>query len=209
MNYENSLDKIVKLMNCRGCSCCDAGLIYALPGEVSKLRGIGVEVIEYMGGYFIPTTKEKGCVCYNASEKKCEIYPDRPLCCRLFPFDLFYYANRGYYWVVYNKCPWVWLLLSDPANLHAIKLLLRNFQLSLGDEDLMSFYRKEVSSVTLERGKKADQNYTIICPSGRGIYKTPISHGHLFSDEIYQRDMRMPLTQTVTNYRNEKRIENE
>lgn len=172
MKRKKELNRIAKLLNCNGCSCCDAGTVYVLPGEVAEMRAKGIEVIEFMGGYFIPTTKENGCIYYKVENKQCQIYADRPICCRLFPFDIFYYPEHGLCWVVYDKCQRIWQLLSEPGTWNGIRMLLREFQYSLEGEELASFYGKEVASLRLEHGQKVDEKYTIICPVHSGSCKT-------------------------------------
>ncbi len=175
MKNKNGLNEISKLLNCRGCSCCDAGTIYVLPGEVAAMRAKRIEVIEFMGGYFIPTTKENGCIYYNCENKKCEIYEDRPICCRLFPFDIFYYPEHGLCWVSYKKCAKVRQLVTEPGVWRGIMMLLREFQQSLEDEELEWFYAKEVASLRLELGQKVEEDYTIVCPVGRTVRRVPIT----------------------------------
>lgn len=175
MRNKNSLDRIATLLNCNGCSCCSAGTVYVLPWEVEELRAKGIEVIDFMGGYFIPTVRENGCIYNSATNKKCEIYADRPICCRLFPFDIFYYPEHGLCWVVYNKCQPIWQFVSEPGTWRGIRMLLREFQYSLEGEELAWFYDKEVASLRLEHGQKVGDDYTIVCQVQRGSCRTLVT----------------------------------
>jgi Fe-S-cluster containining protein len=44
--------------------------------------------------------------CYFYDSGRCSIYEDRPLDCRLFPFDIVQAEDGNFYWIVYNEfCP--------------------------------------------------------------------------------------------------------
>jgi Fe-S-cluster containining protein len=95
-----------KLVSCRGCTkCCESGVVYVLPEEVEHLKSKGVPLINIEGIDYI---KRNNGVCsmLDKQHSNCSIsfYKDRPLCCRMFPLDIF---NRQSHpsWGVYNYCP--------------------------------------------------------------------------------------------------------
>ena len=104
MSLINRSALIDRLIDCSGCTCCYAGSVYVFPEEVPKLNLYGVKVIEAFGIYLLPLD-QKGCIYNDPISHKCKIYRHRPICCRLFPFDI--YLNmytQNLYWIYYRKC---------------------------------------------------------------------------------------------------------
>jgi Fe-S-cluster containining protein len=95
-----------RIVSCNGCTkCCESGIVYVLPEEKERLESLGVPLINIDGIDYIKRNNEV-CSMLNRQNSKCSIgfYKDRPLCCRLFPLDVF---NRGskISWGIYNYCP--------------------------------------------------------------------------------------------------------
>jgi Fe-S-cluster containining protein len=104
--YEVADDFSKRLVSCNGCTkCCESGIVYVLPEEKSRLESLGAQLINIDGVDYIK--RENGvCSMLDRQHSRCsiEFYKNRPLCCRLFPLDVF---NRDYQtkWGVYNYCP--------------------------------------------------------------------------------------------------------
>lgn len=93
-----------KLVSCNGCTkCCESGIVYVLPEEVNHLKSRGVPLINIDGIDYIQR-KNGICSMLDRQHSRCSIYEDRPLCCRLFPLDVFNRTTNPT-WGVYNYCP--------------------------------------------------------------------------------------------------------
>lgn len=74
--------------------------------------------------------KESG-ECVFFSDGKCQIYPFRPLDCRLFPLDL-HYRNGQYIWIKYHLCQGLVLPLDrqlEKAELEILPLLSNDLEI--------------------------------------------------------------------------------
>jgi len=104
----NKVDKISEnLVSCNGCvKCCGAGIVYTLPEEEERLKKINVPLINIDGIRYIKRKDDGSCFMLDKQYSRCSIYDDRPLCCHLFPLDIFnrYGINR-LSWGVYDYCP--------------------------------------------------------------------------------------------------------
>ena len=93
------------VVNCRFCSsCCESGLVYVLPEEKTKLEALGVPIVTFDGIDFIQRAEGGSCPMLGKAHKHCTIYEDRPICCRLYPLDLFSRAGT-LEWGLYEYCP--------------------------------------------------------------------------------------------------------
>ena len=125
-----------KLVSCNGCTkCCESGLAYALPEEVDNLTSIGVPLIEIDEIHYIKRTPRGKCSMLDEQHSRCSIYEDRPLCCRIFPLDLFSRDLEGGKkikpsWGIYNYCP--------PENVKPIVLKNKRPELDLETISIMS-----------------------------------------------------------------------
>lgn len=89
---------------CPECERCERSVVYLTPAEQRVARDAGVRV--YGHG---PATRwnRTGCKCpfYQQATYSCQIYPDRPLICHLFPLDILEHErDGGFWWVVYGAC---------------------------------------------------------------------------------------------------------
>jgi Fe-S-cluster containining protein len=95
-----------KLVNCRGCTiCCEqGGLVYVLDKEADSLSSLGVPLLTLDGARFIQRLQDGSCPMLDRKRRKCSIYSDRPLCCRLYPLDALSTDGR-LHWAVATLCP--------------------------------------------------------------------------------------------------------
>lgn len=102
----NVLDELSRELRCGTCSVCENDLVYLLPGEVARFRGLGAALIDMDGVSFV--TKQPGCdeLCpfRDQSGGQCAIYDQRPACCRMFPLDISYRGDE-LWWVARSYCP--------------------------------------------------------------------------------------------------------
>lgn len=93
------------LVSCQGCTkCCEKGLVYILPEEKERLQSLGVPLIEIDGVPFIKRKPDGSCSMLDKQHSRCSIYEDRPMCCRIFPLDVFS-RNGKLEWAMYTYCP--------------------------------------------------------------------------------------------------------
>lgn len=103
--YKIAEDISNNLVSCNGCTeCCESGIVYVLPEEVSHLESIGVPLIKIDGINYIKRNPYMICSMLDRQHSKCSIYEDRPLCCRIFPLDIFGRESK-LLWGIYNYCP--------------------------------------------------------------------------------------------------------
>lgn len=99
---ENTANLVV---GCSGCtSCCENALVYIFDEEVEIMKESGVPLTNICGVHFILRDKGGGCPMIDHVKSTCSIYEERPICCRLFPLDLFN-RNGKAEWGYYNFCP--------------------------------------------------------------------------------------------------------
>jgi Fe-S-cluster containining protein len=75
-----------------------------LPEEKVKLESLGVPIVTVNGVYFIQRAEGGACPMLSKEGRRCTIYEERPICCRLYPIDL---LNRkgAIEWALYEYCP--------------------------------------------------------------------------------------------------------
>ena len=100
------LDGIInRVIKCQSCfKCCKNSSAFVLSHEVEGLLRLDVPLHEVNGVNFI-TPNADGCCPKLNKYNKCEIYENRPIACRIFPF---YLMNRRDYprqWVLFQFCP--------------------------------------------------------------------------------------------------------
>ena len=89
---------------CPECERCERSLVYLTPREQSNAREAGIRVY---GRGSATRLNRVGCKCpwYNGPARGCEIYPDRPLICNLFPLDIVEHEEDGsHWWVLFGAC---------------------------------------------------------------------------------------------------------
>jgi len=94
------------LVDCNNCtSCCEhGGLVYVKDNEVERLKRLRVPLLSIDALFFIKRLPDGSCPMLDQEEKKCSIYHDRPLCCRLFPLDVLH-LNGELQWALSDECP--------------------------------------------------------------------------------------------------------
>ena len=79
--------------------------------DVQQLTGLKVDcfsepISPNNGKVRVMRTNSNGCYFYHFPEGKCEIYPVRPIDCRLFPFDIKEKSDGSLVWIAYTQlCP--------------------------------------------------------------------------------------------------------
>ena len=162
---KKELEWISSIINCKGCDCCDAGLIYVFPEEVGYLKLKEIKVIQLDQAFFIPQEQER---CIYNKNSECLIYEDRPICCRLFPFDLFLDSppdsflkkeTNLLHWVYYKKCSSLEESLKDSGMRRAIIDSLKSFERVLEEKDIVYWRRMILEGRRLEYGKFVPKKY--------------------------------------------------
>jgi Fe-S-cluster containining protein len=161
--FESLIEKTDSVSNfvcCKGCNdCCFNSPVFVLPSEVKRLKALGVPLTKLEKIFYIHREK-KECPMLNKSTKLCEIYDDRPLCCRMFPFDIFS-RNGLLEWGIYNFCPTEKQGLQDRI---LITLVLRQLEKYLTPEILRYFKSEDFVSQKYEFLDKNRKNYQILFP---------------------------------------------
>ena len=164
MYLTDKIELINRLLTCDGCTCCDAGTVYVLSREVDFLRSQGVEVLETFGYHFIPQGAN-GCLYNDPIKKKCTIYEHRPICCRLFPFDIYLSDfSQDLYWVYYKKCKKIVEVLGESQNLRGVLEIINEVERHISLEDILEFYKMNIVTRRIERGENIKANYQIVKP---------------------------------------------
>lgn len=110
-----------KLCNsCKHQSCCTNSVVpLVFSYDFEKLKSIGKSGSAFVkeikvGGRSVNSIKKKEnsniCVFWDEDKKGCSIYQDRPLDCKVYPFDI-YLVDGKYHWILYSCNPdsnWEW-----------------------------------------------------------------------------------------------------
>ena len=145
------------LVNCKDCTeCCEhGGLVYVDDTEIRQLRLLGVPIIKVDGVSFIKRKPDGSCPMLDREHKKCAIYENRPMCCRLFPLDILSVENN-LRWAISNDCPDERRKFSAAEDsdsrigLGTVSLMTSILDSSLTNEDMAFFTRKENVSARME-----------------------------------------------------------
>ncbi len=89
---------------CGECERCERSVVYLTPREQVSARGLDLRLY---GKGAATRINRQGCRCpfYDQATYGCEIYPDRPLICNLFPLDILENEADGrYWWVAFGAC---------------------------------------------------------------------------------------------------------
>jgi Fe-S-cluster containining protein len=102
----NGIDDVVgKIVNCHNCAlCCKNSSAFILAYEVDRLKVLKVPLYRMGGIYWIKPQSDGRCPKLS-EDNKCEIYENRPLACRLFPFYVMNRTDIDKRWVQYQICP--------------------------------------------------------------------------------------------------------
>ena len=89
---------------CPECERCERSVVYLSPREQVAARRLGLKVYGQAGATRL---NRQGCKCpfYAPATFGCQIYPERPLICNLFPLDILNHESDGrHWWVAYGAC---------------------------------------------------------------------------------------------------------
>ena len=89
---------------CPECERCERSVVYLSPQEQKAARRLKLPLY---GQGFATRINRRGCRCpvYHPATFACQIYPDRPLICNLFPLDILENDEDGrYWWVLFGAC---------------------------------------------------------------------------------------------------------
>lgn len=89
---------------CPECERCERSLVYLTPREQTSAHDLGLRLY---GKGSATRINRVGCRCpfYQGPAQGCEIYPDRPLICNLFPLDIVEHEEDGrHWWVLFGAC---------------------------------------------------------------------------------------------------------
>lgn len=89
---------------CPECERCERSIVYLTPREQLNARNAGLRLYGKGGATRV---NRVGCSCpfYLGPSEGCEIYPDRPLICNLFPLDIVEHEEDGrHWWVLFGAC---------------------------------------------------------------------------------------------------------
>lgn len=92
---------------CDTCNLCEknVGLVYLLDNEFENIKRHNLEISSTNNGTdFLSRTRDGWCSAFDHVRNRCTIYNDRPLCCRIYPFDLMNF-DREFWWVIFYECP--------------------------------------------------------------------------------------------------------
>ncbi len=92
---------------CNTCNLCEknVGLVYLLDHEREKISELNLKISSTSNGTdFLSRTEEGWCSAFDHTKNRCTIYAKRPLCCRIYPFDLMHF-DREFWWVIFYECP--------------------------------------------------------------------------------------------------------
>lgn len=92
-------------MKCIRCGkCCSRAEIYLSSEDVARIEALGYDKKDFVvkSGPYLKLRKVDGyCFFFDPCEKSCEIYPYRPMSCRLYP--MIYVLGKGP--TVDTSCP--------------------------------------------------------------------------------------------------------
>jgi Fe-S-cluster containining protein len=89
---------------CPDCERCERSIVYLTPTEQVAARDLELRMY---GRGAATRINRQGCKCpfYQGAVRGCEIYPDRPLICNLFPLDILENEEDGrFWWVLFGAC---------------------------------------------------------------------------------------------------------
>ena len=145
--FIQDFNKISILLKCGPCDDCERDIVYLLPFEVERFRSLknpSVSLTQVDGIYYLKKDEDY-CPFRDKIKRKCKIYLDRPICCRMFPLEIS--SRKGFLeWVVYDHCPKV----RGEQGRHlrnALSIYSREIECCL-TEDLLNFYYKEDTVTT-------------------------------------------------------------
>lgn len=149
----NKLYEIVKFLSnqeeCKTCRLCEdnIGLVYVFNTESKKI-GHEHTISTSSGLNFFVRTHDNHCPYFNQESGKCGIYEDRPLCCRIYPLDI-YFDGIEYWWIAYSDCP-IFKRYKKNLSLNILRNKLLSIEDTLDDENLEELKNIAVNIRTVE-----------------------------------------------------------
>lgn len=148
------------------CNCEKIDMPILLPFEVEKIRritkkGIDSFCVKLTNNLYQMKRKndDEEKECYFFDNNKCSIYEDRPIDCRMFPFD--FKEINGEYWVIYyNK-----VCQAIPSKKEEIDMCAHNMRPLL---DIVLPYMSECSNPVFSK-RLSEQEYTELVPINKII----------------------------------------
>lgn len=105
-NIYNIVDSFSSLINCGECNLCEGESVYLMPWELEKFTSKHEAVIVQHSNAKYLSHQDGNCQFFDTSKScaNCNVYMDRPFCCRLYPLGIFD-DNGVPKWGVYKHCP--------------------------------------------------------------------------------------------------------
>ncbi len=170
-----------KLVNCNSCTaCCEkGGLVYIENEEVHRLASLGVPIVTVDGVTFIKRMADGSCPMLDRERKKCSIYENRPLCCRLFPLDVLS-INGKLQWAISNDCPEDRKLFtnlqssSSDIGFGSMSIMARGLDALLSKQDIAYFFQKEETCMKVEFLETSQYDWTSLADCARPATESSI-----------------------------------
>lgn len=148
--YE-ALAPLTSQPDCASCELCErnVGLVYVLGDERASLESSCVPLATTSEGIAYISRPEHGwCPCYDTSTKRCQIYDNRPLCCRLYPLDLME-IDSAIWWVIHTECP-IAQRFQRERKLDALAAMTVAIENAVSPEQLRNWLQQDQTSQTVE-----------------------------------------------------------
>jgi Fe-S-cluster containining protein len=107
---------------CKSCklpNCCEIEPPFLTEHDIAPIENAtGMPLSEFAEARVGPSgktfmqmkTKNEKCIFYSEQTRRCSIYENRPIDCRLFPLDVDFRDGK-FVWIIYKSCP-----VKDPIN---------------------------------------------------------------------------------------------
>lgn len=113
------------------------------------------------------------CPFFNINSHTCDIYPRRPLLCRLFPLDIYY--DRGeYFWILYHKFCALSSLMRGKIQAIVLNQVEKQVLPCFSHDELILYSTKAIRQFSLfkkgewEKIRKVQYYDNALCPSIKG-----------------------------------------
>jgi len=137
---------MVKDMYCDHCGeCCKDTEMMLSEEDVKRIERLGLKRNEFSyekDGFLFLKNKDGFCVFYNKEQKRCNIYPYRPLGCRFYPIIFDLEDQR----VIVDKLCHLWHTVTD-EELKRVKPRVKKFVRRLLIERSMRLKKKNEETV--------------------------------------------------------------
>lgn len=136
---------------CASCRKCEenVGLVYLLGEEANRAKDRQLPVISVGNdAHYFARTTHGWCPCFDPNRNTCNIYNDRPLCCRLYPLDLVHYEGQPW-WVLHIDCPIAQRWVRD-RHLDVLVTLLERLEDTIDPTVLHNWISQDKTSSIIE-----------------------------------------------------------